>query len=421
MLTTMTATATPRRKRGHGSPAAGTKRPTPTAAERRLVLALCAARKQRDRERDDIARLAAHADAARLGGLLDHLRLTGVAGGRLLELGVDVDAGLEQEIRDWMARVRELGRTHELTTLALLEALERGGIPALALKGSVLARELYGDVGVRAAGDIDILVAAGDLTGAVEVVARMGWIHQAASARAASLPVLHETLTHPSLPRVELHWRVHWYETRFATDALHRAQRSGPHEPLVMTPADGLAALTLFYARDGFAGLRMPADAAAWSDARGEGLDLDQAIADTAGRYPELAAALLVGTELLGALVGLPTDRRADAYRLRMAAELATPFEEVTAAEARAKVGMVDLLLAPPRGARAALRRERQKIPAGLERRLTRHDGLPAYRARTEHVLRLARRWALAATPAAARARRDLNGAGVAVAKRAAA
>ena len=37
---------------------------------------------------------------------------------------------------------------------------------------------------------------------------------------------------HPSLPRVELHWRVHWYERRFAADALVRAQQS----------ADGAAA-----------------------------------------------------------------------------------------------------------------------------------------------------------------------------------
>jgi hypothetical protein len=414
----MTATATPRRKRGHGSPVTGTERPAPTVTERRLVLALCAGRERRDRDRDDTAHLAAHADAARLSGLLDHLRVTGVAGGRLLELGVDVDPCLEQEIRDWMARVRELGRTHELTTLALLEALEGAGIPALALKGSVLARELYGDVGVRTAGDIDILVAPGHLSGAVEVVARMGWAHHAASARAASLPVLHETLTHSSLPRVELHWRVHWYETRFATDALARAQRSGPHEPLVMTPADGLAALTLFYARDGFTGLRMPADAAAWCDARCQGLDVDGAVAATTGSYPELAAALRVGTELLGALMGVPTKRRADAYRLRVAAELATPFEEVTVAEARAKVGLVDLLLAPPRGGRASLRRERQKIPAGLERALTRHDGLSAHRARAEHLLRLVRRWTLVVAPAAVRARRDTSGAAVAVAER---
>jgi hypothetical protein len=382
------------------------------------VLALCAAAQRRRRGRDDIARLAAQADGARLSGLLDALRLTGVAGGRLLELGAGADSGLERQIREWMARVRELGRTHELTTLALLEALERAGIPALALKGSVLAREVYGDVGARTSGDIDILVAPADLAGAVDVVARMGWTHQTVAARAAPLPVLHETLTHPVLPRVELHWRVHWYETRFAADALARARRSAPHEPLVMTPADGLAALTLFYARDGFAGLRMPTDAAAWCDARCQGLDVDEIVADTAARYPQLAAPLLVGTELLAALVGLPAYSRAEAFRVRVAAELATPFEEVTVAEARAKVGLVDLLLAPPHGGRASLRRERQKIPAGLERALTRHDPLSAHRARAEHLLRLLRRWALAVGPAAMRARRDTGGAGAAVAER---
>jgi hypothetical protein len=417
----MTATAARRPKRGHGTSPAETDRPAPTATERRLMLALCAVSERRDRDREDTARLAARADAGRLSGLLNQLRLTGVAGGRLLALGADVDAGLEQEIREWMAWVRELARTHELTTLALLEGLERAGFRALALKGSVLARELYGDVGVRTPGDIDILVAPADLAGAVEVVRGMGWSHQAVQARATPLPTLHETLTHPSLPRVELHWRVHWYETRFAADALSRAQRSGPHEPLMMAPADGLAALTLFYARDGFAGLRIPADAAAWWDARCDGVDIDDAVAATAGRYPELAAPLLVGTDLLGALVGLPTRRRADAYRLRVAAELATPFEEVTVAEARAKVGLVDLLLAPPRGGRASLRRERQKIPAGLERALTRHDGLSAHRARAEHLLRMLRRWALAVGPAAVQARRDKGDAAAGAAERVAA
>ncbi len=74
-----------------------------------------------------------------------------------------------------------------------------------------------------------------------------------------------------------------------------------------MQPADGLAALTLFYARDGFAGLRMPADAAAWWDARCDGLEIDRVVEEMALRYPELGAPLRLGTELLGALVGLPT------------------------------------------------------------------------------------------------------------------
>ena len=188
-----------------------------------------------------------------------------------------------------------------------------------------------------------------------------------------------------------------------------------------MTPADGLAALTLFYARDGFTGLRMPADTAAWWDAHCDGLELDRVIEETALRYPRLAAPLRLGSELLGALVGLPTQLRTGSFRLRVAAELASPFEEVTAAEARAKVGLVDMLLAPPRGARASLRRERQKIPAGVQRPLTRHDELAAHRARAEHQLRMLRLWALALGPAVARARRAGASAGSDVVERAAA
>jgi hypothetical protein len=79
----------------------------------------------------------------------------------------------------------------------------------------------------------------------------------------------------------------------------------------------------------------------------------------------------------------------------------------------------VDLLLAPPRGARASLRRERQKVPAGVERPLTRHDDLSAHRARWEHQLRILRRWALAIGPAAARAVRSGSAVGSDVVKRA--
>jgi Uncharacterised nucleotidyltransferase len=418
ILTNMTATASPRRRREHVAAATDAERHVGTRAERRLVLLLCGTRERRLATRDDAARLVTSADSDRLRQMLGHLRLTGLVGRRLLELGVGVDPRLEEEIERWTAQARDLGRTHELTTLAILDGLERAGIRALALKGSVLAREVYGDVGMRSSGDIDILVAPARLAGALEVVRGMGWTRQTVASRTAPLPVLHETLLHPTLPRVELHWRVHWYETLFATDALARAHQPGPHEPLVMAPADGLAALTLFYARDGFAGLRMPADTAAWWDARCDGVEIDRVVEETALRYPQLAAPLRLGTELLGAMVGLPTHLQAASFRLRVAAELATPFEEVTAAEARAKVGLVDLLLAPRRGTRASLRRERQKIPAGVERRLTRHDDLSAHRARWEHQLRMTRRWAMAIVPAATQASRARSAIGSDVVER---
>ena len=408
----MTPTAVSRRTPRVTSPPRGTGAARATVAERRLVLLMCGTQERRLRDSETVMGLLEGCDPNRLSELLGRLRLTGLVGTRLLGLGVAVDPRLEDEILAWTSAARSCGRTHELTTLAILQELESHGVRALALKGSVLARELYGDVGVRSPGDIDILVAAEDLAAAVAIVARMGWAHQAIASRAAPLPVLHESLVHTTLPRVELHWRVHWYETRFAADALARAERAAAHEPLVMLPGDGLAALVLFYARDGFAGLRMPADAGAWWDTRCVGMNADQIIEETAIRYPELGPALRLGAELLGALVGLPTYQRAESVRLRVAGQLATPFQEITLAEARAKVGLVDLLLAPPGGARASLRRERQKIPPGLERPLSRDDDLSAHLARWEHLLRLLRRWTLAMAPATARARRSESGAG---------
>ncbi|MGZ4287236.1 MAG: nucleotidyltransferase family protein [Solirubrobacteraceae bacterium] len=67
--------------------------------------------------------------------------------------------------------------------------MEAAGIRALALKGSVLARALYDDVAWRSAGDIDILVAAGDLAGAIEVVEAMDWRWQRSPDRSDRLPV----------------------------------------------------------------------------------------------------------------------------------------------------------------------------------------------------------------------------------------
>jgi hypothetical protein len=218
--------------------------------------------------------------------------------------------------------------------------------------------------------------------------------------------VLHETLTHPSLPRVELHWRIHWYETRFAADALSRAERLGPNQPRIMSPADGLAALTLFYERDGFSGLRLAADAAAWWDTRCGAGDADALIVDVAEAYPALAAPLWVGLQLLGALVGVPTRTARGTVRWRVAAELAQPFATGPGVQANATASLVDVLLAPPGGRVDAVRRETQKIPEQLARPLTWHDAIPDHLARWEHVMRIMRRWMLTLPPAVLRASR---------------
>jgi hypothetical protein len=375
--------------------------------ERALVLLLCGTEARRSARAGEAAALAAAADPVKLGALLRRQRLTGLVGSRLRGLGADLDPVLADEIASWTRVAAGHGRTNELVSLAILTELEQAGIRALPLKGSVLARELYDDVAARTAGDIDILVAPEDLARTVALLEGMDWRRERPESRATSLPVLHERLHHPTLPRVELHWRVHWYETRFSADALARARPPAPHQPLMMQPADGLAALTLFYERDGFSGLRLAADVAAWWDLKCRGEDAGRLIATVADNYPPLAAPLWVGIEVLGPLLGIPAASRPASLTRRTAAALAEPFFEGPGVQANAAASLVDLLLAPPGGRVAAMRRETQKIPAGLERPLTRHDDMSDHLARWEHALRVLRRWMLMLPPAVLRARRS--------------
>lgn len=384
--------------------AAAERQASRASPERRLALLLCGTRSSRAARTEEAVRLVRLADAQRLGGIMERLHLFVLLGQRLMALEVGLDPRLEEEIVIRTDAARKGARLHELLTLAILDRLEQAQIRALGLKGSLLARELYGDAASRSSGDIDILVAPAQLRAAIEVVQRMGWTWNHPISRADRLPILHETLAQPPLPAVELHWRIHWYETRFSADVLNRAERPEPRRPLRMQPGDGLAALTLFYARDGFAGLRLAADVAAWWDVMCSGANADLLISSVAGSYPELAASLWVGTGLLGPTVNLPTEARCSNLRWRAAAELATPFYDGGRAQVNANTSLVDLLLAPPRSGGDSLRREARKIPDGIERSLTKEDELAHHLARWGHVLRVACRWAVALCPALARA-----------------
>jgi hypothetical protein len=371
-----------------------------TAPERDLALLLCGTRARREACGRHILELLQRIDASQFIRLLDELRLASLVGRRLLALDAELDPWLSAQLRARMERSDRDGAGHELITLAVLASLEQAGIRALGLKGSVLARQLYDDPGARPTADIDILVAADDLPGAVETVQRMGWRHNPHLSRSTRLPILHETLSRDGMPRVEMHWRVHWYETRFAADALGRAERSGPHQPLVMSPSDGLAALLLFYARDGFYGLRLAADVATWWDRMCAEADPDPLVGGVADAYPALAAPLQVAGAVLNQLVGLPVTAAPTTARRRLAAALATPFPGPDLPQVLANASLVDLLLSPRGQWDEAVGRELQKIPEDLERRLRPRDGLQAYLHRSEHGLRVLRRWAMALAPA---------------------
>jgi hypothetical protein len=380
----------------------------PDARERRVITLLCGTEARRRAATEEISALLAEADIKRLVLLLRRVNLLVLLGGRLLALGLSDTHGLEHEVNEVVGHARRWGTAMELAGLQVLNHLEATGIRALPLKGSILARELYGDVAARSSIDIDILVDRDELDRAVAAVADLGWRWEANVRRPNGLPVLHERLVHPSLPRVELHWRVHWYERRFAADALARAEPPAEGEPLQMQPLDGLVALMLFYARDGFSGLRFPTDTAAWWDLKCGGSDRPAALDAVIERYPELAAPVRVASGLLSELVGIPMQGAGDLpLRWRVAAGLATPFLEAGRQQAEANAGLTDVLLAPPRMAGAALSRVVHNAPGFPAERPAR---IPSSWLLVGHLFRVASRWALAFAEAVMRSRSRRNG-----------
>jgi hypothetical protein len=300
------------------------------------------------------------------------------------------------------AAARRWGVATELATLQVLGRLESAGIRAMPLKGSILARRLYRDVAVRSSVDVDVLVAPDELAAAVAAVAELGWQWEPDVARVGGLPILHETLIHPSLPPVELHWRVHWYERRFAADALARAAKPTADSPLEMQPLDGLIALMLFYARDGFTGLRFAADAAAWWDLKCLGSAGPGPAKLASEMYPALMAPVSAASSLLARLVGIPTEQSQNVpFRWRVAEGLASPFLDGGRRQAEANAGLTDLLLAPPSAATDAIRRVMRNAPVDPSRPAAAPPR--SWNVSLGHVLRVARRWMLAVVPAVVR------------------
>lgn len=363
--------------------------------ERRLITLLCATAEQRRAAHDEMSALLWQVDEPRLVALLRRTGLIVLLGERLLALGGRHFPHLEGERASFKLSARRWGAATELASLEIMDRFASAGIRALPLKGSLLARELYGDVAARSSIDIDVLVAPEHLNEAARLLSRCGWRWETDTRRVGGLPLLHETLVHPSLPRVELHWRVHWYERQFAADALLRAEAPAPGEPLQMQPLDGLVALMLFYARDGFSGLRYPADVAAWWDLRCVGAEVSSPVQLVTERYPALAAPVSVASSVLSDLVGLPADgSHKPVFRWRVAASLTSPFVDGDRRQAEANAALADLLLAPPRAAGDALRRVVQNAPIDPSRPATTRRG--TWGASAGHVMRVLRRWVLA-------------------------
>jgi hypothetical protein len=325
---------------------------------------------------------------------LAHQGLVPLLGGRILELaGPRAPAEFARAVRDQTDASRKTGALLELATLRIATALEALGVPNVPLKGPLLARALHGDPGMRHSRDVDVLVRRGHLERAVVALGPLGWRPEH---RLAADAVLHVRLVHDeALPDIELHWRMHWYETEFGARALARAEPR-PEGVRRLRAEDDLAALMLYHARDGFAGLRHPTDVAAWWDAQ-EPVPRPR-LEGVVRAHPSLTRALATSATVLERLVGVPAADLVETpphlpWGPRAAVALANPLMRGSPSQITAEVSLVDGLLAP-RGQRVAFLRRRampskRQLPASAV-------GRPIAVARLEHSLRLLRRYALA-------------------------
>jgi Uncharacterised nucleotidyltransferase len=336
--------------------------PVPPEAELSLLLSGTNAR--REASRDRIAELAAIVDEAALFRHLQRQRMLLLILRRLRE-GTDwrLSPSAQPEIARLDERWRHRGAMFRLASEAVTDWLERAGIPALSLKGAVLAERVHGDEAARVYGDLDVLVLPEQLEDAARRCQTLGYRPPVGGGDGDSLPALHLLLLSDKevLPPLELHWRVHWYDRQFAADML---SRSGPSQgPRVPQPLDELASLLLFYARDGFAGLRQAADIAAWWDRFGGAVSAG-ALGDHCRRYPELESAWRAAALACERVVGLPGSwLLGDAYkrpwrREQLAIRLTNWDLAADPDQIAADVTLVDLLCSPPWQRRAFVRRQ---------------------------------------------------------------
>lgn len=334
-----------------GTGSRGQQRPTP---DYELALLLSGTRERRERFAARVRELSGEADWDRLGRLLDAHRVLPVAGLRLSQAGVDVP-------ESFAARVAEARRVASVTAMIhgafndrLLRELDGAAIAALPLKGVSLAQQLYGDPGLRPTNDIDVLVPPEALPSARNVLVGHGYEDRPEPLGPDGLPRLHLEMHHPAglLPGVEIHWRVHWYERELTGELLASRQNGGrvPHLP----PLQLLVTLLLFYARDGFVGLRLVTDLSGFWDRFGAEV-VPSEFAAVLRRHPSLEPALRAAALAAADVVGLPAERflpapAAASRRVDLARRLADWTADRDPDQVSADVVLVDGLLTPRAG-----------------------------------------------------------------------
>ena len=170
---------------------------------------------------------------------------------------------LDSAEREWCDRVlMSSWKRHDQSLKhldSILSLLDDAGIPALSLKGPLLARRYYQPAFLRKTSvDLDVAVKKEDLERACEALSGIGYVPEAGM-RESIVINHHVTLEHPSRPTLELHFRLSHKGlgvpvSEFFDRAVAYPLPSG-REALILSPADEILHLVLHRASGRFATL----------------------------------------------------------------------------------------------------------------------------------------------------------------------
>ncbi|HEY6394926.1 MAG TPA: nucleotidyltransferase family protein [Candidatus Binataceae bacterium] len=189
--------------------------------ERELVLQCCASA----RSLDAPARLAVLLESGIEWNLFIRLvaqnGVVPMAGARLLaDFRSELPATVERQLTLACEANALRCRYQAASLLEILHSFTRERIPALAIKGAVLAAIAFGDLNLRASGDLDVLVHRTDLPRAAAVLERIGYVAGSYRAEAFASGFFPDTALDFARDGIvlDLHWRLSPSYFQFAPD-----------------------------------------------------------------------------------------------------------------------------------------------------------------------------------------------------------
>jgi putative nucleotidyltransferase-like protein len=184
--------------------------------------------------------------------------IVGLAARNLAEAGAPVPAAAARTLAERAEAMRTRALAFGLILERFLEEAARGGLEVTLLKGAALAQDLYPQGGLRAQGDLDVLVATEDVPAAIEAALRSGL-----EPPRDSLPTWWHRLAHfhlklesagPLPGELELHWHLHPPSAPYAVSLAalrerRRALQLGALRAWTLDPLDRLLHLVTHLAR----------------------------------------------------------------------------------------------------------------------------------------------------------------------------